>query len=115
MGTHLRVLIKSYLMNTNMTGFRRFSCLHPCALDDSSLSIGTVKTIIELLLLPMIPFPVNEVLFFTRRSDSELFITRTYSLSGFIGYLESWSAYQDYKRKNNHPDKPLLIANLQTG
>ena len=33
-----------YLMNTNMTGFRWFSrCLHPCALEESSLSIGRVN------------------------------------------------------------------------
>ena len=42
-GTHLRVLSESYPMNTNMTGFRWFSSLHPCALDKSSLSIGRVK------------------------------------------------------------------------
>ena len=32
-------------MNTNMTGLRCFSkILRPCALDESSLSIGRVKT-----------------------------------------------------------------------
>ena len=35
-------LSKSYPMNTNMTGFRWFSN-HPCAFDESSLSIGRVK------------------------------------------------------------------------
>ena len=41
MGTYLRVLSESYLMNTKMTGFRGFKkSLHPCALDESSLSIG---------------------------------------------------------------------------
>ena len=39
LGTHLRVLSEIYPMNTNTTGFRRFSLL-PCALDESSLSIG---------------------------------------------------------------------------
>ena len=41
MGTHLRLLSESYQMNTNMTGFRWFSkkSLHPCNLDESSLSI----------------------------------------------------------------------------
>ena len=44
MGTHLRVLSESYLMNTNMTGFRWFpKYLHFCALDESSLSIWRVK------------------------------------------------------------------------
>ena len=43
MGTHLRVLNESYPMNTNMTGLRWFSkTLHPCTLDESSLSIGRV-------------------------------------------------------------------------
>ena len=43
-GTHLRVLSESYLMNTNMTGFRWFKkSLHPYALDESSLSIGRIK------------------------------------------------------------------------
>ena len=37
-GSHLVVLRESYQMNTNMTGFRW--CLDPCALDESSLSIG---------------------------------------------------------------------------
>ena len=37
-GTHLRVLSESYPMNTIMTS------LHPCALDQSSLSIGRVTT-----------------------------------------------------------------------
>ena len=44
-GTHLRVLCESYPMNTNMTGFRRFSIkdMHPCDSDECSLSIGRVK------------------------------------------------------------------------
>ena len=45
MGTHLRVLSESYQINTNMTGismiFRK--SLHPCALDESSLSNGRVS------------------------------------------------------------------------
>ena len=44
MGTHLRVLSESFPMNTNITWFRWFSkMLHPCALGESSLSIGRVK------------------------------------------------------------------------
>ena len=47
MGNHLRVLSESFLMNTNMTGFRCFSVfiksLHPYSLDESSLSIGRVQ------------------------------------------------------------------------
>ena len=44
MSTHLRVLSESYLMNTNMTGFRCFSkTLHPYALDESRLSSGRFK------------------------------------------------------------------------
>ena len=44
MNTHLRVLNESYLMNTNMTGFRRFSKIFASyALNESSLSIGSVK------------------------------------------------------------------------
>ena len=39
MGTHRRVLSKSFPMNTNMTGFL---CL--CVLDKSSLSIGRVNS-----------------------------------------------------------------------
>ena len=42
MGSHLRVLNKSYLMNTNMTGFRWFSKIF-ASLDESSLSIQRVK------------------------------------------------------------------------
>ena len=43
-GTHMRVLIENYLMNTNMTGFRWFSkYLRRCALDESSISIGRAK------------------------------------------------------------------------
>ena len=40
MGTHLRVLNKSYPIDTNMKGFRWFSKepLRPCALDESSLN-----------------------------------------------------------------------------
>ena len=35
-------------MNTNMTGFRFFQkSLHPCALDESSLSIGRVYMFLE--------------------------------------------------------------------
>ena len=41
MGTHLRVLSEGYLMNTYMPGFRWFS--HHCALDESSLSIGSAN------------------------------------------------------------------------
>ena len=47
MGTHQRVLSKSFPMNTNMTrfrgGFRK--SLHPCALDKNSLSSGRVKSV----------------------------------------------------------------------
>ena len=44
MGAHPRVLGESYLMNTNMTWFKRFSMfLRVCVLDESSLSIGQVK------------------------------------------------------------------------
>ena len=45
MSTHLRVLSESYPMNTTKTGFRYFfqKSLHPCALDESSLSIGWVN------------------------------------------------------------------------
>ena len=49
MGTHLSVHSESYLMNTNMTGFIWLQkYLHPCALDESSLSIGRVKLRIQL-------------------------------------------------------------------
>ena len=46
MCTHMRVLSKSYPMSTNMTGFK-FSekSSHPCTLDESSLSIGGVKSL----------------------------------------------------------------------
>ena len=38
--THLRVLSKSYPMNTNIAELRWFmNSLHPCALDGSSLTI----------------------------------------------------------------------------
>ena len=51
MGTHLRVLSESFLMDTKMTGFRWFSkfYVHPCAhcaLDKSSLSIGRIQPFI---------------------------------------------------------------------
>ena len=44
MGTHLRVLSESYLMNIwqGFDGLQK--SLHPCALDKSSLSIGSSKT-----------------------------------------------------------------------
>ena len=49
MGTHLKVLGKSYPMNTNMAGFRWFTKnSRPCALDESRLSIGRVKKFTEL-------------------------------------------------------------------
>ena len=48
MGTHLRVLRESYPMNTNMAWF---ISLHPCALDESSLSIGWFKTSLYILFL----------------------------------------------------------------
>ena len=44
MGTHMRVLIESYPMNTNMTGYRWFSKIFASLyLDESSLSIDRVK------------------------------------------------------------------------
>ena len=44
MGTHLRVLSESYLMNTNMTRFRMFSKIFAsCAFEECSLRIGRVK------------------------------------------------------------------------
>ena len=44
MVTDLRVLIKSFHMNTNLTGFGWFSrSLQSCALNESSLTIGRVK------------------------------------------------------------------------
>ena len=50
-GTHLRELRESFPMNTNKAGFR-FSfqnSLHPCALDESSLSIGRFKLPMNIL------------------------------------------------------------------
>ena len=46
MGTHMRVLSERFTMNTNKTGFRSFfhKSLHPCALDESHLSIKRVKS-----------------------------------------------------------------------
>ena len=45
MGTHLRKLIKSYTINTNMTGFRWFSKnLASSACDERSLSTGWVNS-----------------------------------------------------------------------
>ena len=44
MGTQLRELSKSFPMNTIMARFRWFKkLLHPCALDESSHSIGMVN------------------------------------------------------------------------
>ena len=37
MGTHLRVLSESYLMNTNMIGFRQFSKIFVSALEGITL------------------------------------------------------------------------------
>ena len=48
MGTHMRVLSKSYIMNTNMTGFYWFSKIFASlCFSEGSLSIGRVinKTI----------------------------------------------------------------------
>ena len=42
MGSHWRALNESFPMNTNMTEFRLFLKNHPWALDESSLSIGSV-------------------------------------------------------------------------
>ena len=43
MGTHLRVLIESFLTNTQgQDGFQNY--LHSCAMDESRHSIGRVKT-----------------------------------------------------------------------
>ena len=52
MGTHLRVLDKSFRMNTNMTEFKWFSndFLRPCTLDVSSLSTGRVKAFVLYLI-----------------------------------------------------------------
>ena len=46
MGTHLRVLIESYPMNTNLTGFRQGLKIFPsyCFGQMYSLSIGRVNT-----------------------------------------------------------------------
>ena len=48
MGNHLKVLRKSYPMNTNMTGFVFFpKTLSPCALDPSRpINIGRVKVLL---------------------------------------------------------------------
>ena len=46
MCSHLRLLSDSYPMNTNMTGFRSDgfqNFMHPCDLDESSLSIGRLN------------------------------------------------------------------------
>ena len=44
MGIHLRELSESFPLNTNVIGFGLFSKdLHPCVLDESSLSIERIK------------------------------------------------------------------------
>ena len=48
MGSHLRALSESYPINTNMIGLRCFSEIipdDPCALGESSLTIGMVEFI----------------------------------------------------------------------
>ena len=48
MGTHLRVLSESFLMNTNMTGFGWFSkVLRLFALGERSLGIGRVNVMYQ--------------------------------------------------------------------
>ena len=48
MGTHLIVLSESFSMHTNMTGLDGYlKSLHPCTLDESSLSIGRVKYLVK--------------------------------------------------------------------
>ena len=67
MGTHLRVLSESFPMNTNMTGFRCFShfflFLRSCALEESSLSIGRVISVLsDLVLILRFSFSHHECL-----------------------------------------------------
>ena len=48
MGTHLRVLSESFLISTNMTGFRCFQkTLGHFALEENTLSIGKVELCIS--------------------------------------------------------------------
>ena len=55
MGTHLRVLNESYPTYTNLGGFPNE--LHPCALDESSLSIGRVENNISGDVIPAYLLP----------------------------------------------------------
>ena len=61
MVTHLRVLSESYPIYTNMTGLGWFKKkLHPCALLESSLSIGRVK---DPILHHLSPSLLNKIMF----------------------------------------------------
>ena len=52
----MRVLSKSYPMNTNMTGFKWFSKKYSgsCAVDVSNLGIRRVRTLPVILKLPVL-------------------------------------------------------------
>ena len=62
MGTHLRVLSESYVMNTNMIGFRPFSkSLYHCALDKNTFRIGRVNTLRNIVRNVFIHYLLNNV------------------------------------------------------
>ena len=62
MGTHLRVLSESYVMNTNMIGFRPFSkALYHCALDKNTFSIGRVNALSNIVRNVVIHYLLNNV------------------------------------------------------
>ena len=69
MGTHLRVLRKSYPMNTSMTGLRCFSKIFASFCfeqNERSLSIGKVNGLILILyshiLTTLFPFLLNQII-----------------------------------------------------
>ena len=84
MGTHMRVLSKSFPMNTNMTGFRWFLNIF-ATLDESSLSIGRVNSIVtqpnELCLLTV------HAAVMARYSIALLWLN-LYAAGGLIGQCE---------------------------
>ena len=92
MGTHLRVLSKSYLMNTNMTGFRCFSKIF------AFLCFGRVKAVLlrwcvvtlSAVLLPL-PSHIQKVNAFLDRKPLELpGVTSCFCSSTFTDWVGMW-------------------------
>ena len=110
MGTHLRVLSQNYPIYTIRTGFRWFSNLSPCALDERSLSVGGANALSTDCLNTLHYWQLNKI-FYALLYERLMFLSRKIQNLLIISfYLYSLTILHVYKGIHHYTQKYSIIT-----